>query len=68
VDDARDDSWRCLLYLAAKPAHVGVDVDGLAYPLHHPTACGRQTRGHGLLLGVVLSRRCSGVVVPFRVM
>jgi hypothetical protein len=21
-----------LLYLAAKPAHVGVDVDGLAYP------------------------------------
>jgi hypothetical protein len=32
VDDARDDSWRrCFaawLYLAAKPSHVGVDVDG----------------------------------------
>jgi hypothetical protein len=34
--DVRDGSWRCflvtLLYLAAKPAHVGVDVDRLAYP------------------------------------
>jgi hypothetical protein len=25
------DSW-CWLYLAAKSSHVGVDVDGLAYP------------------------------------
>jgi hypothetical protein len=25
------------LYLAAKPSHVGVDVDGLAYPLHCPS-------------------------------
>jgi hypothetical protein len=36
VDDARDDSWRrcfmVLLYLAAKPTHVEVDVDGLARP------------------------------------
>jgi hypothetical protein len=24
------------LYLPAKPSHVGVDVDGLACPLHHP--------------------------------
>jgi hypothetical protein len=24
------------LYLPAKPTHVGVDVDGLAYPLHWP--------------------------------
>jgi hypothetical protein len=23
---------RCLIYLAAKPSHVGVDVDGLAWP------------------------------------
>jgi hypothetical protein len=36
VDDAWDGSWRrCFtawLYLAAKPSHVGVDVDGLACP------------------------------------
>jgi hypothetical protein len=48
------------LYLAAKPSHMGVDVDGLAYPLHRSTACSHQTRGQGLLRGVVLSRRCSG--------
>jgi hypothetical protein len=34
-----------LLYLATKHAHVGVDVDGLDYPLHCPMACDRQTRG-----------------------
>jgi hypothetical protein len=28
-------SWH-LLYLVAKPSHMGVDVDGLANPLHHP--------------------------------
>jgi hypothetical protein len=48
VDDAQDDSWRrCFtvwLYMAAKPSHVGVDVDGLACPLHRPTACNRQMR------------------------
>jgi hypothetical protein len=27
--------WR-QLYLVAKPSHVGVDVDGLACPLHRP--------------------------------
>jgi hypothetical protein len=36
VDDAQDGSWRrcfaALLSLAAKPAHMGVDVDGLAFP------------------------------------
>jgi hypothetical protein len=36
VDDAQDDSWSgCFtmwLYLATKPSHVGVDVDGLACP------------------------------------
>jgi hypothetical protein len=36
---------RHLLYLAAKPPHMGVDGDGLAYPLHCPTTCSRQTRG-----------------------
>jgi hypothetical protein len=34
----RDVASLCWLYLAAKPPHVGVDVDGLAYPLHHPMA------------------------------
>jgi hypothetical protein len=27
------------LYLAAKPSHMGVDVDGLACPLHRPIVC-----------------------------
>jgi hypothetical protein len=39
VDDAWDGSWRrcfaTLLYLATKPAHVGVDVDELSCPLHN---------------------------------
>jgi hypothetical protein len=34
--------WR---YLTAKPSHVGVDVDGLSYPLHHRMAYSRQTEG-----------------------
>jgi hypothetical protein len=70
VDDARDDNWRhhftALLYLAATPAHVGVDVEGLAYPLHRPMAYGCQTRGQGLLPGAVLSHRCNGAVPPFQ--
>jgi hypothetical protein len=70
VNDAQDCSWRrcfmALLYLAAKPAHVGVDLHGLAYPLHSPMAYSRQTRGQGLLLCVVLSHHCSEAVVPFR--
>jgi hypothetical protein len=37
------------LYMAAKSSHVGVDVDGLACPLHHPTACSCQTRGQSFL-------------------
>jgi hypothetical protein len=36
VDGAQDGSWRhhhvVRHYLAAKPSHVGVDVDRLAYP------------------------------------
>jgi hypothetical protein len=52
-------SWH-QLYLAAKPPHVGVDVDGLAYPVHHPMACGHQMRGHGCLSGDVLSCHYNG--------
>jgi hypothetical protein len=37
-------SWHCH-YLASKPSHVGVDVDGLAYLMHCPTFCSHQTRG-----------------------
>jgi hypothetical protein len=70
VNDLRDGSLRrcfaALLYLAAKPAYMGVDVDGLACPLHHPMAYCLQTRGYGLLPGNVLSRHCSGAVAPFR--
>jgi hypothetical protein len=64
VDDAWDNSWRgsftAWLYLAANPSHMGVNVDGLAYPLHHPTVHSYHTRGHGLLLGIVLFCHCSG--------
>jgi hypothetical protein len=60
VDGARDSSWRhrCFawVYLAAKPSHVGVDMDELACPLHHPTVCDRQTRGHSFLSGAAPSR------------
>jgi hypothetical protein len=49
VDDARDGSQRrCFtmwLWLTAKPSHMGVDVDKLAYPLCCPTAYGCQMRG-----------------------
>ncbi len=48
------------LYLAAKASHVGVNVDGLACPLHCPMAYSHQTRGHDLLLDVILSCRYSG--------
>jgi hypothetical protein len=51
---------RCI-YFAAKPPHVGVDVDGLAYPLHRPMACSHQTRGQCLLPNAVLSHCCSGL-------
>jgi hypothetical protein len=46
--------------LTAKPSHVRIDVDGLACPLHRPTACSRQTRGYGLLSDAVLS--CQAIV------
>jgi hypothetical protein len=46
-------SWH-QLYLAAKPSHVGVDVDRLAYPLHRPMAYYHQTRDQGFLSGTVM--------------
>jgi hypothetical protein len=38
----------------------GVDVDGLAFPIHRPTVHSCQMRGQGLLPGAILSYRCSG--------
>jgi hypothetical protein len=49
-------SWH-RLYLVVKPSHVGVDVDGLANPLHHPTTCSHQMRGQGFLPCAALSHR-----------
>jgi hypothetical protein len=44
VAGVRDDSWGhlhfALFYLVAKPSHVGTNVDGLAYLLHHPMVYG----------------------------
>jgi hypothetical protein len=50
-----DVASRCWLYLVAKPSHVGVDVDGLACPLHHPTVYSWQMRRHGFLSSAALS-------------
>jgi hypothetical protein len=36
---------------------MGIDVDGLACPLHRPTTCSRQTRGCDFISSVTLSRR-----------
>jgi hypothetical protein len=47
------------LYLAAKPSHVGVDVNELAYPMHRPTVCSCQMRGQGLPPDLVLSCHCN---------
>jgi hypothetical protein len=33
-------SW-CWPYLVAKSSHTGVDVDGIACPMHNPMACSR---------------------------
>jgi hypothetical protein len=47
------------LYLAAKPSHMGVDVEGLVCPLHHPMACDHQMRGQSLLSDVASSHRAT---------
>jgi hypothetical protein len=64
VDDVQDDSCRgrftVWFYLSAKHSHMGVDVDGLAFPLHQRMVRSYQMRGHGLLLGALLPCRCSG--------
>jgi hypothetical protein len=54
-----DIASRHRLYLAANPSHVGVDVDGVACPLHRPMTCSRQTGEQGFLSCVVLSHRYS---------
>jgi hypothetical protein len=62
VDDTRVSSWRrhhAGLYMTAKLSHMGVDVGGLACPLHHPTVCGHQTRGQNFLSDVVLCHRAA---------
>jgi hypothetical protein len=41
-------AMRRWFYLTAKPPHVGVSVDGLAYPLHRPMTCSCQMREQGL--------------------
>jgi hypothetical protein len=51
-------SWH-RVYLDAKPSHVGVDVHGLAYPLHCYMAWSRQTRGQGCLPGPALSHHAA---------
>jgi hypothetical protein len=47
------------LYLAAKTSHMGVDVDGLACPLHRPTVYYHQTRGQSFLSDAALSNRAA---------
>jgi hypothetical protein len=48
------------LYLVAKSSHVGVDVDGLACPLHWPMVHSCEIGNRAYLPGVVLSCRYSG--------
>jgi hypothetical protein len=48
------------LYLAAKPSHMRVDVNGLANPLQCPMTRSRHTRGMGLLQVTGLFHPCSG--------
>jgi hypothetical protein len=47
------------LYLITKPSHVGVDVDGLAYPLHQLMVHTYQMRAQGHLPSIVLSSHSS---------
>jgi hypothetical protein len=61
VEGAQDGFWRrrCFawLYMAAKPSHVGVDMDRLACPLHRSTVWGHQIRGQSFLSSAALSHR-----------
>jgi hypothetical protein len=62
---ARDGSWSHLFFvwlcLAAKPSHVGVDVDVLACFLHHPTVCYQHKWVWCSLTGVAVSRQAATV-------
>jgi hypothetical protein len=40
-----------MIYLDAKPSHVGANVDGLAYSLDHPMVCSHQRSGQSFLIG-----------------
>jgi hypothetical protein len=60
------DVVRHWLYLADKPSHIGVDEDGLSFPLHRPTVCSHRTRGHGFLSGASLIPSPQWVVAPFQ--
>jgi hypothetical protein len=59
VAGVQDGSWsrHCFawLYLAAKPSHMGADVDGLACLLHCPAVRNHQTRGQSILIGAAPS-------------
>jgi hypothetical protein len=61
VDDAREGSWchsfvMCP-FLATKSSYVEVDVDEIAYPLHHAIFCNCQKRAHDFVSGATLSHR-----------
>jgi hypothetical protein len=63
-------SWH-QLYLASKPSHVGVNVDGLSYPLHHPMTYSHHARGQSFMSRAALSHRAAmgggafpGIVKP----
>jgi hypothetical protein len=44
-----------MLYLVAKPTHMGADVDGLAYSLHRPMVCSHQRGVQSFLTGAAPS-------------
>jgi hypothetical protein len=65
VVGARDGSWShiCFIWLclAAKPSHVGADMDELACFLHHPMVCSWQTWVQCPLKGAALSHHAASV-------
>jgi hypothetical protein len=44
-----------ILYLLAKPSHIGANVDGLACFLHRPKVYSHQRGGHTFLIGTAPS-------------
>jgi hypothetical protein len=44
-----------MLYLIAKPSHIGVDVDGQAFSLDRPMVCSRQRGSQSFLTCVAPS-------------